>query len=352
VSYALSVSSYASALAPTATPLGMTIGADGNVWVVGTDSSLPGAWGGCAWKITPAGAVTQYPCPSTWNCQPHSPVLDTTSGVIWASNFYFGGADYATISTAGVWTSQHATWATQPNTYVDVTLFSSDGYLYGWCDDVILGVGLIKVNPATVSVTFTSYPLDPGPTTWRLTGMSEDAGGNLWGYDGGVYSVKEVNKSGSVLNTYSVTTSAHPAAGFTRGLDGNFWLQGDRYSGGTAAWKVTPAGVVTSFSATWPNGVVASPGIAPMNDPNGGHMVAIYEDESGYDADYGGIVLVDSAGGVHRFNGAQCSLISASTSGFVLGTSSASTMYLLDTVRNFYVVTPTVATTIQIIMLP
>lgn len=272
-------------------PEGITAGADGNLWFVNPDAA-----GSTVGRITPAGVVTSF---GGVGKHPTS-IVSGPEGDLWiASTACFntvcsGVASITRVTTAGAATpvatsgtpagftgaadlavdGSSTVWFTEGTTVGRITssgvlstftaaaitdagsiVLGSDGNLW-----FAAGAGTIgRVTPAGVVTTFDDT------TGTRAVGLAADPAGKVWfAHNGGcratavcdVASIGSITTAGVVSTQVDGSSIATPDA-IAIGLDGNLWFTN---RGSDSIGRITPAGVVTSFtdpSIKDPRGIVA-----------------------------------------------------------------------------------------------
>jgi streptogramin lyase len=206
---------------PVPTPMfdsglvGITAGFDGNLWFTdqGGTFGVPDRIG----RITPSGAVTEYPLPT--------PIRDL-SGI-----------------------------AAGP----DKNLWFTEAYAN-------------KIGRITPSGVITEFDLPPNNQSAHPTGITAGADGNLWFTESGESALNgdigRITPSG-VITLFPLPTRPFPPArdlgtGITLGSNGNVWFTEHRFgSNNDLIGEITPEGVITEFDLPGPNsyptGITAGP---------------------------------------------------------------------------------------------
>ncbi len=199
---------------PTAggVPLGIATGSDGNLWFTETNSNKIG-------RITPAGAVTEFPI-STAPPPPPPPPGVTAPPVPSASPRGIAAGPDGNL------------WFTE-----------SDGDKIG------------RITPAGV---VTEFPLPSAGSV--LVGIAAGPDGNLWFTESNGNRIGRITVAG-VVTEFRLPTAAALPFGIAAGPDGNLWFT---ESAGRRIGRITPAGVVTEFAlpaanSEGPFGITAGP---------------------------------------------------------------------------------------------
>jgi RHS repeat-associated protein len=188
-------------LSNTASPAGITVGADGNLWFAEPDNSTIA-------KITTGGTLTEYSIP-TANSIPE----DVTLGV--DGNVWF--TESATNKIGKVTTSGSFTEYTVPtsNSTPWGIATGPDGNVW-FTENTGNNIGRI-----TVGGTFTEFSI---PTTGSSPkDIQAGPDGGLWFMENGTNKVGNITPSGSIAE-YSPPSSGSGPNGIGTGPDGNVWF--------------------------------------------------------------------------------------------------------------------------------
>jgi len=318
---------------------GLVQGGDGNfygtAWVGGNPNCNGGYGCGTVFKITPSGTITTlYNFCSQSNCTdgafPLAPLVQGSDG-----NFYGtagdGGASGAgtvfKITPGGTLTTLHSFDGTDGGGPVAGLVQATDGNFYGTAS----GGGtndrgtVFKITPAGTLTRLYSFcaagdpcPDGAGPRASLVEGIDGNFYGttayggnnNCHGIQGqfGCGTVFKITPAGELTTMYSFcsqpqpncTDGAWPYGWLVLASDGNFY--GTTYAGGTNTWgtvfKITPAGVLTSFSIS----DAPAAGLVQGTDGN------FYGTTSGANGSYGGVFKITPSGvltTLHSFDGAD-----------------------------------------------
>ena len=201
-----------------ATPEGVCVGRDGNVWVADFNGNV--------WRVTPEGVATSF---ALLDSTPIS-ICSGPDGNLWvADNTGFVWQ----VTLGGVPTSFALTGA-RPNWICA----GPDGNL--WVSDQSANYQLWKVTTGGVP---TAMPL--GGTIAAL-GICAGPDGNLWWSDGPL--VGNMTTDG-VVTTFAPDVGLDPLQGICSGPDGNLWFtQTGSFSGEPSVWRITTEGIMTQFA--------------------------------------------------------------------------------------------------------
>ncbi len=211
-------------------PLGMDVGADGNLWF--TDASTANAIG----RITPSGAVHEFPTGLTPPAQP----FDITQGS--DGNMWFAVTGNAPHNGIGRITPSGAVKVfgaptTEPNMAPTELTVGPDGNVW-FLDPATPAID--RITPAGVISEFTNL-LPPGAMPETLTAGAD---GNMWFTDKLKGAVGRVTPDGTITEFPTNAAGSAPTES-TLGADGNVWFSDP---GVPAVGRVTPDGTVTEFT--------------------------------------------------------------------------------------------------------
>ena len=304
---ALSVTSFPIPLVGIVQPQGITTGPDGNLWFAETGADKIG-------RMTPAGAVTQFPLPPIpvpAETQPNpgsapGPRAITVGpdGALW---FVGVPGEVGRITTAGVVT-EFAVPAIPPPA----------GSAAGTAPTVLTPSG-ITVGPDG-ALWFTAYPASGDSYVGRITATGAvteyaatgfDLGstivtgsdGNLWmfgtQYASGDNAIGRITPAG-VFTTFTVPGNFSEIAGLTAGPNGNVWFteEEDGFTVGEqpAVGEITPAGVTTLFPI--PQGTTLDPSRGVNVDPT---AITSGPDGAIWFTDLAGIGRITTGGTIEQF---------------------------------------------------
>lgn len=115
---------------------------------------------------------------------------------------------------------------------------------------LFLGIALVlpaaPIAKADPLASITEYAI-PGNTN-DGGGIVEGADGNLWFVETIQKSIVVMSKSGVFLNRYSLPSDVTYADSISRGHDGNIWFTAIGYIGSMRFGKITPAGVMSTYT--------------------------------------------------------------------------------------------------------
>jgi sugar lactone lactonase YvrE len=244
----------------------LIVGPDGNLWFTESAFGSGGTSGPAAvGRITPSGAVTTFPLPSTEDgiagaltVGPH--------GDLWFPEFHELRAPQkiGRITPAGVLTEFRLPARYGPPSDLTVgpdgdlwfTTFANSGH----------GGAVGRITPAGAITEFsvpTAADISPGELT-----VGPD--GNLWfsGYPAkrSRYStIDRITPAGS-FTQFRVPTAGINPGDLTVGPDGNLWVPEYATSGTGAVGRITPAGAITEFSVPTAGISPGEPTVGPDGD--------------------------------------------------------------------------------------
>jgi streptogramin lyase len=225
---------------PTANrlPGSIAAGPDGNLWFVEAEGSQIG-------RITPTGAIVEFPLPSTF----YPGLVDITAGP--DGNLWFpDGSSYdgaiGRLTTSGLFTSFPIP---TPNAHPEGIAVGPDGNLWFTERDKN------QIGRITTAGVVTEFEI---PTAnGEARGIAAGPDGNLW------FTEYDANKIGRITTAGVITEFAIPTADsspwkIAAGPDGNLWFT---ETGSDTIGQITTAGVVTEFAmyAYTPLYIVAGP---------------------------------------------------------------------------------------------
>ncbi|GGR27608.1 virginiamycin B lyase family protein [Deinococcus ruber] len=233
-------------------PLGITSGADGNLWFAEFNATQVG-------RITSAGVIQEFP----------------TSG----SSAYGIGITRGPGTDPNVWMAGYTAVGrvAQSGTVTDIATPSStngpnyiaagpDGNL--WFTDY----GANRINRLTPQGTVTRFAVPNGSNDLQEVTGGPD--GNVWFTEKTSNKIARITPAGAITE-FAIPTVGSQPQGITKGPDGNLWFT---ESAGNKIGRITPAGVITEFSI--PTGNSNPQGITSGADGNvwfveqGGNKIA------------------------------------------------------------------------------
>jgi streptogramin lyase len=221
-------------------PLGIALGADGNIWFTEVSGSRFG-------RVTPAGTVTDFSTGSgiSSDARPWGIAAGDDAGLWFTEE---SGNRVGRINPLTRQATEFTAGITSPSGPRGITA-GPDGNVWFAEDGGRIG----RITPAGVVTEFTTG-ITPGS---RPLGITIGPDGNLWFTElqGGI---GRITPAGAVTEfTAGITPNRFPQ-GITLGPDDNLWFT--ELTGGVG--RITPAGVVTEFPLTagaQPRGIVAGP---------------------------------------------------------------------------------------------
>jgi streptogramin lyase len=209
---------------PDAQPVGITRGADGNLWFAELHA---------IGRITPAGAVTEFRQGLSPAAQPFE-ITAGPDGNVW---FTEGNERLGRITPAGVITEFIIPQAVGGG--ISGITAGPDGNI--WFTEPIGGIG--RFNPAAGVATV--FDTTAGGTRASSPGMiTRGPDGNLW-YSDSAGKIGRITPAGVITEFSTGMTPGSDPAGITTGPDGNLWFVEDNSN---RIGRITPAGVITEFS--------------------------------------------------------------------------------------------------------
>jgi virginiamycin B lyase len=235
-------------------PEGIAAGPDGNMWFTGY---------GAIGRITPAGAITEYPLPH--GSGPKG-IAAGPDGSMWFTEVTEGYGKIGRITPTGVITE----YPLPTKNWPEGIAAGPDGNL--WFTESG------KIGRITPDGVITEYPLPDGSSPPYRIAAGPD--GNLWFTEGYGYSDRSAGRIGritpaGVITEYPLPNPKSVPRGIATGPDGNLWfteaawrMVPDRapVASGSAIGRITPAGVITEYPL--PNPKSAPEGIAAGPDGN------------------------------------------------------------------------------------
>ena len=223
------VQEFTQGLTSAATPFDITQGPDGNMWFTATGSP-PNAIG----MVTPSGTIKEFGPPATHPMMAPAEITVGPDGNIW----FLDPATPAIgkITPAGVLTE--FTSGLVPGAMPETLTAGADGNLW-FTDKAKAAIG--RVTP---SGTITEFPTNTTGSMPTETTLGAD--GNVWFSDPGVPAVGRVTPDGTINEfTQGLNANADPDP-MTLGPDGNVWFI-DQNATDRAVGRVTPSGAITEF---------------------------------------------------------------------------------------------------------
>jgi streptogramin lyase len=242
-------------LAPFNSPHGIAAGPDGNLWFTET---VTGAIG----KITPGGVITTYKLPGAGTGAAPSCIAAGSDGDLYFSENGDGGDSIGKITTSGVVTQ----YSLPQGTGTTCVTAGPDGNIW-FAAKVNFSqpkIATTYFGSITPSGSITEYPA--GPQT-DATSFAFGPDGNIWSImgsisspaEGGLYLAKWSPATDS-FTSYNVPTADPALDDITAGPDGNLWFtQG---TGGSIG-EITTSGTVTEYptptASSGPVGITTGP---------------------------------------------------------------------------------------------
>lgn len=222
-------------------------GPDGNLWFSEADRNNIG-------RMTTAGAVTEFPIPSSGIYGPtgsQAGIAAGPDGNVWFVEYFSNKIGRIDVTTGVITEFVIPSNGTFPPDIVA----GPDGNLW-FTESVSNAIG--KLNPATGTIT--EFPVPASGPYYGGVGPSSIAkgpDGNLWftGPSGDV--IGKVDPSTGMMSIFSVSGGSYPYA-ITAGSDGNMWFT---ENSGNRIGRITSAGLITEFpvptSASEPVGITS-----------------------------------------------------------------------------------------------
>jgi streptogramin lyase len=231
------VTEYSNGISPKAEPWGIAAGPDGNVWF--TENGYETTPGAIA-RITPSGVVTQFTSGLPEFTGPEG-ITDGSEGNLW---FTDSTDAVGRITPAG--TITEFSKGITPNSYPGAIVAGPEGNL--WFTEYPGRIG--RITPAGVVTEFsTGIPAEEDPDS-----IAVGPDGNLWFTESGHYSVPakkyfggavgRITPAGVITQFSAGITPEARADGIAQGPDGNMWFT----EGAGRIGRITPSGAITEFS--------------------------------------------------------------------------------------------------------
>ena len=233
---------YSAGITPGSGPIGITAGADGNLWFTEGNLSRIG-------RITPLGVVTEFNAGVSAVSGPHG-IVAGPDGNVWFTEA--GVSRIGRITPDGVVT----------DFYNGISSFSTplgiavgpDGNLWFTEHE---GHRIGRITPGGVVTEF-SVAATGVAQPWAITAGPD---GNIWFADSVSARIGRMTLNGVLTEFGAGITFGAQIQGIAAGPDGNLWFT---ETSGNRIGRITPAGVVTEFSAgisprAGPFGITAGP---------------------------------------------------------------------------------------------
>ena len=280
------VTEFSAGITAAATPIGITAGPDGNLWFTEQNGNRIG-------RITTAGVVTEFSAGITAAAAPTG-ITAGPDGNLWFTEF--NGNRIGRITTAGVVTEFSAGITAGAAPY-GITA-GPDGNL--WFTEFngnrigrITTAGVVTEFSAGITASAGPLGITAGPdgNLWFTEvcrpdradhhgrsrhrvqrrhhrpcahpyGITAGPDGNLWFTEFPGNRIGRITPAGVVTEFSAGITALADPRGITAGPDGNLWFT--EFNCGNRIGRITPAGVVTEFSAgitapAGPVGIIAGP---------------------------------------------------------------------------------------------
>jgi streptogramin lyase len=206
----------------------MVLGPDGNLWSTANSGSE-------IEKLTPQGAITDYPLP-TGGSNPERIAVGADGNLWFAEN---GNNAIGKIAPAGGTITEYAVplgaaGQSEPNCVV----LGSDNRIWFWdeSNDVlgaITSAGVVSEYPGSI------------PATAAVEGITSGPDGNIWVADQTANAIDKVSTAGALLASYPIPTAGSNVYYLAPGPDGNVWFT--EFQTGKIG-RVTPSGTMTEWS--------------------------------------------------------------------------------------------------------
>jgi streptogramin lyase len=222
---------------PASNVLGITQGADGNLWY--TDDAYESKIG----KITTSGSPTEYSVPAGSTAYG---IAEGPDGNLWYTNY--NSQKIGKITKSGTIKE----YSLPANSFPTGITAGPDGKMW-FTDDGWNGAGS-KIGKITTEGTITEYALPSGSGAYAIT---QGPDGNLWFTNDDPFHGNKIGKittSGSITE-YSLPSGSHPLY-ITQGPDGNLWYT--EYATSSKIGKITTSGSITEYSlpsSSFPAGI-------------------------------------------------------------------------------------------------
>jgi virginiamycin B lyase len=220
-------------------PGDIALGSDGNMWIIGESFSE-------LMRITPSGALTQYPLPD-----PNDYLMGLALGAdgdLWFAENATGAIGKISPLTGRIREYRlpgAAGGVAQPNA---VTL-GPDGKIW------FVDFGVNVIGSITPAGAIAEYPLPGTPPGLSLEGgLVAGPDGNLWVSAIEGNHILKVSTAGTILASYTIPTPNAEVFYLTPGPDGNVWFA--EFGAGKIG-RVTPSGAFAEYAL--PEGISAAP---------------------------------------------------------------------------------------------
>ena len=211
-------------------------GPDGRQWVAET--------GGQIGAVTPAGAVSNYPLPTT-NARPIG-IAQGRDGRMWFTET--GGNKVGAITTAGAVTEYTLPTAGAKPQYI---ASGADGNLW------FAEAGGNKIGRITTSGVITEFPVPTANAS--PTGIAAGADGNLWFTESMAGKVASITTAGAITEySAGITPNSYPSI-ITAGPNGLMWFSNQ---------DGASVGSITTGNAAPAPGPAPTPSVAPSGPTN------------------------------------------------------------------------------------
>jgi len=214
-----------------AEPAEITLGPDGNLWFAEANKAQIG-------RITPQGAITEWPLPDSLSFVPIAPE-GITAGP--DGNVWFVEGDVGRIgrlSPAGVLAEFFVLPPEADTSFGGALAEGTDGNLwFTIADKDQIG----RISPQGTITLFT-LPQHAGAST--PTGIAAGPSGTLWFTEAGANRVGRISRQGTITEFPLPRPDADPTHILT-GADGNLWFTESNKS---AVARITPGGAVTEYA--------------------------------------------------------------------------------------------------------
>jgi streptogramin lyase len=226
---------------------GLTAGPDGNLWFTDTKytDTFPYASTPAIGRITPAGAITEFPLPTGFGTP--SGLTADPDGNLWFSEYTTSGPAIARITSAGAVT-EFSVPAVVGSTFSGSLTVGPDGNLW-FTVYASSGPAIGRITPAGA---ITTYALPAGDTL--PSSLTAGLDGDLWFTEqpSGAKSPGEIGRitTSGAVSEFPLGSGYSLPSSLTAGPDGNLWFSAQssgRKSHG-AIVRITPAGTFTKFS--------------------------------------------------------------------------------------------------------
>lgn len=222
-------------MAPTVHAVGVTIGADGNLWFAAASSSSsesPGAVG----RVGPDGKVVEFGLEERSEARA---IVTGADGAFWFTEPRVGRIGRVTLS------GEITTFPLpNPDSHPWGIAAGADGNL--WFTDSTGD----RIGRITTAGSIDEFRLAPGS---KPSGIATGPDGNLWFAERGANRIGRITPAGQITEFSLSGANPRPNA-ITTGPDGNLWFT---YEGANRIGRITATGAIADFPVPIPSGALA-----------------------------------------------------------------------------------------------